>query len=54
VKIATIALMIFMRSIERSIERAHGKKVRERANMSAITLTRSNDQHLYKKYALNL
>jgi hypothetical protein len=27
-------------------ERAHGKKVCERSHMSAITLTRSNDQHL--------
>jgi hypothetical protein len=27
-------------------ERALGKKVYERAHMSAITLTRSNDQHL--------
>ena len=28
-------------------ERAHEKKVRERAHMSAITLTRVIDQHLY-------
>jgi hypothetical protein len=27
-------------------ERAHEKKVRERAHMSAITLTRAHDQHL--------
>ena len=28
-------------------ERAHEIKVRERAHMSAITLTRAHDQHLY-------
>ena len=33
-------------------ERAHEIKVRERAHMSAITLTRAHDQHLYMKHEI--